>query len=112
MKKLFAAFLVILSLISVPGAFAADDAFTKLGRGVADIVTSPLEFLVSYSVLAERGNPIVTVVGGTLHGAVMTVTRILAGVYEIVTFPFPLPANYAPIMEPATPIEAIREMQK
>ncbi len=109
-EKRAALFLITIIILS-QGPVRAENPVTKLGRGVENVVTSPVEFLTQYMVAGEQGNPVSGIVVGTLFGAGMTVVRILAGVYEIVSFPFPLPKNYEPLLDPETPMAAFRRLQ-
>lgn len=110
MRNLKSFALMTAFFMAVPAAYA-DDAFVKLGRGVVNVVTSPLEYPVQYMVLEEEHNAPVALISTVLYGTLFTVTRILGGAYEIVTFPIPLPRNYEPLMHPPTPVEAFTEMQ-
>lgn len=96
--------------IACSGTARAGDAITKLGRGVENVITSPVEFLTQYAVMGESGNPVVRVVGGTIYGLGMMAVRILGGVYEIVTFPVPLPKGYEPVLDPETPLKALHQI--
>ena len=77
-----------------------DGILRKLGRGITNIVTCPLEIprTIQYVGLREGWGAGVTV--GTLQGLWRTVLRAGAGVYEVVTFPAEAPKGFAPLMKP------------
>lgn len=78
----------------------ADDAFTKLGRGVANTLTGWVEIPKNvYSVSTDQ-NAFAGITLGLAKGAGMTIVRTGAGIYEVATFPFPVPQDYKPILEP------------
>jgi len=110
MRSLKSFALMTAFFMAVPAAYA-DDAIVKFGRGVVNIITSPLEYPIQYMVLEEEHNVPVALTATVLYGTLFTVARILGGAYEIVTFPIPLPREYAPLMQPPTPVEAFTEMQ-
>jgi len=105
MKKyilgLGAAVLVLISGTSP--VLAKDDAFTKFGRGVANIVTAPGELYTQPWLLSKDHATSVAICGGILKGAALIVAREVVGVYEVLTFPFPIPKDYRPIIKPVTP---------
>lgn len=83
-----------------PGAQAAD-MWTKAGRGLNNIVFSPLE--VFYRPYEMRENGVrwpIAIAGGVFKGAGFAVARLGVGVYEVLTFPHPSPGNYETILEP------------
>ena len=104
MKKYLLTLGVAFILISVvSAALAADEnAFTKFGRGVANIVTSPGELYTQPILLTKNQADSTSIFGGLLKGAAMFVAREVVGVYEVLTFPFPIPKGYGPIIKPAT----------
>lgn len=93
---------VILALIS--GAAApgyCQDAFRKLGRGIANIVTCPVEIPNNIVNRWSCDKAIFeSIVVGIPMGIIKTVIRCAVGAYETVTFPIPLPAGYCPVMQP------------
>lgn len=104
MKKHFLilgmAALVLTGLISE--AFAKDDAFTKFGRGMANITLSFGE-LYTQPILLSKDNDISTAFfGGLFKGTAMFIVREAVGIYEVITFPLPVPKEYKPIIEPST----------
>ncbi len=78
----------------------AQDAFTKLGRGVANTLTGWVELPKNIYSTSVEDNAFAGMTLGLAKGAGMTLVRTGAGIYEIATFPFPLPENYRPILEP------------
>jgi len=104
MKKNLLAFgaaaFVLTSLVSV--ALAEDNAFTKFGRGMANIVIAPAE-IYAQPVLLSQTNEITTALfAGLLKGISMFVVREVVGVYDVITFPIPIPKGYKPVFTPAT----------
>lgn len=101
-------------IFSVPSAFAAqtpDTLFTKLGRGLANIATCPLEIIIQPIRIASIDQkPAVAWTGGLFQGVYFTLARAVTGVYDVVTFPFPLPRKYRPIFWPATTQDAFMEL--
>ena len=77
-----------------------DGVLRKLGRGIANIATCPLELprTIQFVGLREGWGSGLTV--GTLQGLWRTLLRAGAGVYEVVTFPAEVPKDFAPLMKP------------
>ena len=104
MKKYFLVFgvaaFVLISLVSA--AFADDNAFTKFGRGMANIAVSPGELYTQPLLLSKNSEPLIAIFGGLFKGISMLIVREAVGVYEVITFPLPFPKEYRPIIEPAT----------
>ncbi len=105
MKKYLLAFgvvaLALISLVSTSRA-AEDNAFTKFGRGMANIVISPGELYTQPLLLSKNNDAPVAIFGGLLKGTAIFLAREGVGIYEVLTFPFPMPKGYRPIIEPAT----------
>lgn len=98
MKRLFfAAFILSLILSSATPAFC-DDALTKLGRGLCNMVTFPLEFPEQISRVNNSDGPFAASTVGVLKGVGWMVARACVGLYETVTFAFPCPKNYEPVL--------------
>ena len=91
---------VLLLLLTVTTMCYANDAFTKLGRGVANALTGWVEIPKNIYDTSVKDNALAGATLGLAKGAGMTIVRTGAGIYEIATFPFPLPENYKPILEP------------
>ena len=74
------------------------DATKKLGRGIVNVATGPLELIKQPIVEAEKGESVgeflTGLVYGTFAGVAWTFYRELDGVYEIITF-------YLPSLPPA-----------
>ena len=102
MKKVLTVIFVSLFLLSFTAPSFAEPAFvTKLVRGVANIVSAPLEIFkqtdAEYN-SAER-KPL-GLVGGIFKGIGFTFARLASGVFDVLTFPFPLQEEYSPIVKP------------
>ena len=91
---------VVMLLCMMTSICFAQDAFTKLGRGVANTLTGWIELPKNIYNTSVEGNAFTGMTLGLAKGAGMTFVRTGAGIYEIATFPFPLPENYRPILEP------------
>jgi putative exosortase-associated protein (TIGR04073 family) len=89
-------------LHAASAVLAEDNATTKFGRGVANIVTSPGEFYAQPLILSKDHEAPIAIFGGILKGAEMFVARECVGIYEVLTFPFPLPKGFKPIINPPT----------
>jgi putative exosortase-associated protein (TIGR04073 family) len=73
--------------ISMP---VRDSFYDKMGRGFADILTSPSEMLDSqYGMLDTEGNTVAFCKGLLVQGVSRMVMDVGMGVFEIVTAPFP-----------------------
>jgi putative exosortase-associated protein (TIGR04073 family) len=94
----------VVAMVAVMLLFAAvcfaNDAFTKLGRGVANTLTGWVELPKNIYTTSVEDNAWAGMTLGLAKGAGMSIVRTGAGLYEIATFPFPLPENYRPILEP------------
>ncbi len=73
---------------------------TKLGRGLANILTGWVELPKNIYETSVEENVLSGLTMGLAKGIGMTIVRTGAGVYEVVTFPFPIPEDYLPVMEP------------
>ena len=78
----------------------AGDAFTKLGRGVANTLTGWIELPKTIYNTSKDENALSGMTLGLAKGAGLSIVRTGAGIFEVATFPFPLPENYKPILEP------------
>lgn len=108
MRKVTAVFLTIF-LLSNSTAFAG--AFTKLDRGLTNVLTAPGEYIVQTADLHQDNDLFTAFFGGIVKGTVMTAGRVFGGVYDIVTFPIPYPSAYRPLWQPPTVVDALRELK-
>ena len=104
-KRLFLA-AVILSLVigSAIPAFCDElnaklsGPTTKLGRGICNMVTFPLEIPEQISRMNNSDGPFAASTVGVLKGVGWSIGRACVGVFETVTFMFPVPKHYEPIL--------------
>lgn len=98
-KRLF--FAAIVSLLIVGSATPAfcDGATTKLGRGLCNMVTFPLEVPEQISRTNVSDGPLAACTVGVLKGFGWALGRACVGIYETVTFMFPIPKNYEPLLK-------------
>jgi len=106
MRKFGSLFTLILGvcLASASAAYAADNPGSKLGRGLTNIVASPLEYVVQTAALAKDHDSLTAIFGGLANGTWFMLQRIGVGHYEVVTFPVPVPSHYGPVLAEATPL--------
>lgn len=115
-KKVFVCIMAFVCIVSIiaPVTFAGpcacgnaqavekgmcnNDAWKKLGRGVCNMATFPLELPSQISKTNITDGPMAAFTWGLLKGLGMTGFRALVGVYETVTFPMPMPEGYKPIL--------------
>lgn len=87
-------------LLLVSSVCFAQDAFSKLGRGVANTLTGWVELPKNVYDTSREDNAFAGMTLGLAKGLGMTLVRTGSGIFEIATFPFPLPEDYKPILEP------------
>ena len=95
--------LTILMLSSSAGA--ADNAFSKLGRGAANTLTGWLEVPKNIYLVSSEKNPLLGLTWGLTKGLGLGVVRTTVGVFEVVTFPFPITGSYQPLIYPEYVLE-------
>ena len=72
----------------------------KLGRGLLNIVSFPVEFVRQFHIGASKDTSIGRI-GGLLAGFGCAFLRLGAGFVDLITFPFDFPdPNKAPLVEP------------
>lgn len=90
--------LVVALLFAVSSAARAEEAepegptytiFTKLFRGIGNVIKCPIEIPVSAYNVAADTDVFVGATAGTLAGCVAGIERIAVGAADIVTFVFP-----------------------
>ena len=72
----------------------------KLGRGLANIATCPLEIPRMTRIVSGKDGWIAGSTVGAAQGLGRGVLRGLVGVFEVVTFFAEIPPNYEPLMKP------------
>ena len=104
-KKLFFAAVVLSLIISSTTPAFCDEPFTKmngpltkLGRGICNMATFPLEFPEQISRVNNADGPFAASTVGVLKGLGWMVGRACIGVYEAATFMVPFPKNYEPLL--------------
>lgn len=75
------------------------DPLRKLGRGLSNVITFPIEIPNRISDVNNTDGPMAGITYGLVKGVVMSMFRALIGVYEIGTFLIPLPGGYRPIIK-------------
>ena len=98
MRKFIFSTLILLSLMALTTPAFCDGATTKLGRGLCNIVTSPMEVINQITRTNETDGGFAAATVGVLKGAGWTLGRALVGVYETATFMLPWPDDYGPIL--------------
>lgn len=99
MRKLVCVFILFSMVgIFINSPLAADTALKKLGRGISNVASSPLEVWKRISDVNNENGPIAAFTWGLLNGIFRTGIRAIVGIYEVVTFPIPLPKDYEPII--------------
>ena len=99
MKKIVMACLVFLLIASLAGPGYCDGPIKKLGRGVWNGITWPLELPNRITEANRRSGAMHAATYGVLEGVCLMIGRACAGFWEIVTFPFPIPEEYQPILK-------------
>ena len=77
-----------------------DGSLRKLGRGIANIVTCPLELIRTPQAESYRHGYIEAMSVGLLHGAWRTIQRGVVGAFEVLTFCVEIPKDFEPLMTP------------
>ena len=99
MKKIISLSMAIFLFISILGINVyADDCVKKLGRGLANVLTCPLEVPREMENTNSENGIFAAFTWGLVKGIVKMAVRLGVGVYEVVSFPVPFPADYAPII--------------
>jgi putative exosortase-associated protein (TIGR04073 family) len=72
----------------------------KLGRGVANVVTCPVELLRTSEQVGRRDGYLAALTVGLLQGTWRTVLRGAVGLFEVATFYKETPNNFTPLIRP------------
>jgi len=107
-KAVVVVVLMAIGMTAVPGISAAQESWPgyvngstrKLGRGLANILTAPLEFIREPALVSQRDGNFAGATVGLVRAVVSTVVREVAGVVEVVTFLIPVPNNFEPLVRP------------
>lgn len=73
---------------------------TKLGRGIANIGTSPLEIIRMASITTNQEGFLAGSTAGLGKGLWRGVLRAVVGLYETVTFFVEIPEDFKPLIQP------------
>ena len=98
-KRLFFVIIVLSLIISSATPAFCDGPVTKLGRGICNMITFPLEFPEQISRVNNSDGPFAASTVGVLKGLGWMIGRACIGMYEAATFMFPAPKNYEPILK-------------
>jgi len=96
-------FVVLIALfvmnMAAPAFCAEDNALTKLGRGIANMVTFPLEVPEQISRTNNSDGPFAGYTVGVLKGFGCALGRACVGVFEAATFLIPYPGGFKPVLK-------------
>ena len=98
-RKIISMCLVLLLAASLAAPAYCGGPFRKLGRGLANIATFPLELSNRIGKTHERAGLYEAMTYGLFEGIAMMSFRAMMGIYETATFLFPVPAGYEPILK-------------
>ncbi|MDP3791182.1 MAG: exosortase system-associated protein, TIGR04073 family [Candidatus Omnitrophota bacterium] len=97
-KRVLFVALVSLLVINMAAPAFCDTPTTKLGRGLANMITFPLEVPEQISRTNNSDGPFAAGTVGVLRGLGWAIGRACVGAYEAVTFMLPLPKDYKAIL--------------
>ncbi|MBI2093111.1 MAG: exosortase system-associated protein, TIGR04073 family [Candidatus Omnitrophica bacterium] len=80
------------------GRYNLHPAFEKLGRGVSNVLGSPLEIPLNIHKRYSTRDRVSSMLTGTAYGFFKGFVRFGVGFYETVTFFLPYPEDFAPIL--------------
>jgi len=99
MRKVLVTVVACLCLVSLASpAYCEGDAMKKLGRGVCNMLTFPLEIPRQMAEVNRTDGPMAGITWGPVKGVGLAIGRLLVGTYETATFPIPCPEYYNPIL--------------
>jgi putative exosortase-associated protein (TIGR04073 family) len=75
-------------------------ATRKLGRGVANVLSAPLELIRKPFLVGQQDGGLAGVTVGIVQGLGAAVIREGAGLIEVVTFFAPFPNHFQPLVKP------------
>ncbi|MDE2028624.1 MAG: exosortase system-associated protein, TIGR04073 family [Candidatus Omnitrophica bacterium] len=96
---------VLTGFLVSSNSLAAVRPIQKFGRGIANLVTAPVEIVKQERSSWIQGSAKTFHISawlfcGAVYGVAMTVARAGSGVWDIVTFPFALPKDFKPLLKP------------
>jgi putative exosortase-associated protein (TIGR04073 family) len=97
-KKFLLMILIVLFVMMLTAPGFCDGPAEKLGRGLSNILTFPLEIPQQISRVNDSKGPFAAGTVGVLKGIGWAVSRACIGVYEAATFAIPCPKDYQPIL--------------
>lgn len=102
MKKGIALVVLFIMLIGASSILYAEDVvpgpMRKLGRGLANVVTSPAEIVIGMGDATSKDGVAAGATWGLVQGLANMVKRMAVGAYEVVSFPIGAP-DYKPIID-------------
>jgi putative exosortase-associated protein (TIGR04073 family) len=104
MKKIFSAFLLV-TMLFVSWAYAEEGPLAKLGRGVVNVVSAPVEIPKQVRAYWIEGSQYTMhisfwIFSGLVKGVAETAKRTGSGLWDIVSFPWEKPADFQPLLKP------------
>jgi len=99
-KRLCVSAMILLFVMNLAApAFCGDNALTKLGRGLCNVLTFPLEIPEQMSRMNNTDGPFAGSTVGVLKGLWCALGRACVGIFETTTFMMPFPKDYGPILK-------------
>src|SRR3990167_4221226 len=89
-----------IGFLSFPSITHAAGPATKLGRGIANVITRWVEIPKRITETSQTDGVAAGITWGLLRGFGYGFIRTAAGFYEFFTFPFPAPPDYEPVIQP------------
>lgn len=99
MRNIFVVCFAVLFLLTLADPGYCDGPAKKLGRGLCNLATSPLEIFYRMFEAGKQTDLFGTLTCGFVEGVCKMGFRAMIGLYEVVTFPFPVPEGYEPIVK-------------
>jgi len=100
MRRIICVIMVVFVMLTLsPSAYSKDNPLKKLGRGISNVCTSPLEIFKGISDANNENGFFSALSYGVFNGLFRMARRALVGTYEVVSFPVPIPKDYEPIIE-------------
>jgi putative exosortase-associated protein (TIGR04073 family) len=102
MKRVVSIILAIALITSFTSLGYAQNAPTKLGRGILNTFTGLLEVPLKVIRISKSDGMPIGLTLGLAKGIGWALFRTSVGIYEVLTFIIPAPAGYEPITDPPT----------